>query len=64
MDKKFDFTIITAVYNCEKYITETIESVFKFTKGINFEYIVVNDGSNDGTLQIVKKYEGKIKIIF
>jgi glycosyltransferase involved in cell wall biosynthesis len=63
MDKKFDFTIITAVYNCEKYITETIESIFKFTKGVNFEYIVVNDGSNDGTLQIVKKYEGKIKII-
>jgi len=63
MDKKFDFTIITAVYNCEKYITETIESVFKFTKGINFEYIIVNDGSNDGTLQIVNKYEGIIKII-
>jgi glycosyltransferase involved in cell wall biosynthesis len=63
MDKKFDFTIITAVYNCEKYITETIESIFKFTMGIEFEYIVVNDGSNDGTLQLIEKYEGRIKII-
>lgn len=63
MDKEFDFTIITAVYNCEKYITETIESIFKFTMGIEFEYIVVNDGSNDGTLQLIEKYEGRIKII-
>jgi glycosyltransferase involved in cell wall biosynthesis len=63
MDKEIDFTIITAVFNCEKYITETIESIFKFALGVNFEYIVVNDGSTDGTLSLVKKYKDNIKII-
>jgi glycosyltransferase involved in cell wall biosynthesis len=63
MGKKIDFTIITAVYNGEKHITETIDSILNFTTLINYEYIVVNDGSTDGTLGLVNKYVDKVKII-
>jgi glycosyltransferase involved in cell wall biosynthesis len=49
-------SIILAAYNAEKYIAETIKSVLKQTF-CNFELILINDGSNDGTGSIIKKYE-------
>ncbi len=47
---KSKLTVITAVYNGDEYIEETIESVLKNCSGIDFEYIVLNDGSTDKTL--------------
>jgi O-antigen biosynthesis protein len=49
-------TLVTAVYNGERYLEETILSVIH-QKYPNLEYIVVNDGSTDGTVEIIKKYE-------
>ena len=50
-------TVVTAVYNGEKYLEATIRSVLE--QGYpNLEYIVVNDGSTDGTAEIIGKYEG------
>src|SRR5919202_991349 len=45
-------SVIIPVYNGEKTIQETIESVLKQTFS-NFELIVIDDGSQDSTLQIV-----------
>jgi glycosyltransferase involved in cell wall biosynthesis len=56
-------TVVTAVYNGEDYIEETILSVLSAARSIEFEYIVVNDGSTDSTLRILEKFEGQIKII-
>jgi glycosyltransferase involved in cell wall biosynthesis len=56
-------TVVTAVYNGEDYIEETILSVLSAARGIDFEYIVVNDGSTDKTLSILKKFQDQIKII-
>lgn len=52
-------SIITVVYNGEKYIEETIISVINQTYE-NVEYIIIDGGSTDGTLDIIKKYEGRI----
>jgi len=60
---KSKLSVITAVYNGSDYIEETIKSVLKCCSEINFEYIVLNDGSTDNTLEILKKYENKIRII-
>ena len=46
-------SIITPVYNCSDYISETIESVFNQTL-INWEMIIVDDKSTDGSLNIIK----------
>ena len=60
--KKPLISIITVVYNGEKYIEETIKSVLNQSFK-NFEYIVIDGKSNDSTLDIIKKYKNKIDII-
>jgi glycosyltransferase involved in cell wall biosynthesis len=60
---KSKLTVITAVYNGAQYIEETIESVLKYCREIDFEYIVLNDGSTDNTLEILNMYANKIRII-
>ena len=52
-------SIITVVYNGEKYLQQTIESVINQTYK-NIEYIIIDGGSTDGTLDIIKKYEDHI----
>tara|TARA_B100000989_G_scaffold151871_1_gene113323 strand:- start:5512 stop:6327 length:816 start_codon:yes stop_codon:yes gene_type:complete len=51
-------SIITVVFNGEKYLEETIKSVLK-QKNI-FEYIIVDGKSKDNSLNIIKKYSNKI----
>ncbi|BAY12821.1 glycosyl transferase family protein [Calothrix sp. NIES-2098] len=48
-------SVIIPVYNGEKTIQETIESVLNQTFS-DFEIIVINDGSEDSTLEIVKSF--------
>ncbi|MBV5320178.1 MAG: glycosyltransferase, partial [Sulfuricurvum sp.] len=52
-------SIITVVYNCEKHIEKTIQSVINQTYD-NIEYIIIDGGSTDGTLDIIHKYKDKI----
>ncbi|WP_257287211.1 glycosyltransferase [Endozoicomonas sp. SESOKO2] len=53
-------SIITAVFNGERHIEETILSVINQTYK-NIEYIIIDGGSTDGTVDIIKKYERNIK---
>ena len=52
-------SIITVVYNGIEFLEETIKSVISQTYP-NIEYIIVDGGSKDGTLDIIKKYEAHI----
>lgn len=51
-------SIITPVYNGEKYLAESIESILDQTYE-NWEYIICNNRSTDDTLQIAEKYAKK-----
>lgn len=52
-------SIITVVYNSEKHIEKTIQSIVSQTYP-NIEYIIIDGGSTDNTVNIIKKYETKI----
>ena len=49
-------TVVTVVYNGAEFLEETIKSVINQTYD-NVEYVVVDGGSTDGTLDILKRYE-------
>jgi len=55
-------SIIIPCYNAEKYISESIESAINQTYK-NCEVIVINDGSTDSSLQIIKNYHARVEII-
>jgi glycosyltransferase involved in cell wall biosynthesis len=55
-------TIITPVFNGENYISETIESVLQAQIKVPFEYIIINDGSQDSTPEILNKYQQDITL--
>ena len=57
--KKPLVSIITVVYNGEKYLEQTIQSVINQSYK-NIEYLIIDGGSTDGTLDIIKKYENNI----
>ncbi len=52
-------TVITVVLNGMGYLEKTIQSVINQTYP-NVEYIIIDGGSTDGTLDIIKKYEDQI----
>jgi glycosyltransferase involved in cell wall biosynthesis len=56
-------SVIMSVYNGERYLREAIESTLKQTFR-DFEFLIINDGSTDGTAEILKSYhDPRIKII-
>jgi glycosyltransferase involved in cell wall biosynthesis len=55
-------SVIIPTYNGERFLAETLESVFNQTFQ-DYEIIVVNDGSSDNTAQLLRPYLSRIRYI-
>lgn len=55
-------SVITVCLNSEKTIEKTIQSVVS-QENCDYEYIIVDGMSTDGTLEIIEKYRGKISVV-
>ena len=58
-------SVLMPAYNSEKFISKSIDSIIKQSY-LNYEFIIVDDGSVDSTKEIIKKYmryNSKIRLI-
>ena len=57
---KMKISVITITFNAEQFLRETMQSVLgqSYT---NIEYIIVDGKSTDGTVEIIKSFEGGMK---
>lgn len=56
-----DFTIITPSYNQGEFIEETIKSVLSQEGDFTLEYLIMDGGSTDSSVEIIKKYDKALK---
>ena len=65
MDRKPKITVIMSVFNGSKFLAESIQSILDQTFK-EFEFIIINDGSTDNSLDIIRSFESadsRIKVI-
>lgn len=51
-------TVLMSVYNGERWLGESIDSILN-QSFVDFEFIIVNDGSGDSSLEIIRDYAAK-----
>lgn len=57
---KYRMSVIVPVYNCEDYLTSCLDSLLRQTIGKDeLEILLIDDGSEDGSLGICRKYAEK-----
>lgn len=58
-----DLQIIIPAYNVEKYVGDCVDSVLSQTTKYKYIITIVNDGSKDGTRNVLRKYENNKNVV-
>lgn len=60
---RYDLQIVIPAYKVEKYIASCIDSILHQETSYRYIVYVINDGSPDGTREILRQYEGREEIV-
>jgi len=52
-------SVITVCLNAQEFIEQCIQSVLS-QQGVNFEYVIIDGGSTDRTVEVIRKYQDKL----
>lgn len=63
MEREPKVLVFASCYNHEKFVAEAIESVLNQTYR-NIEFLIVNDGSKDGSASVIEKYTYDKRLVF
>lgn len=63
MDKEFDISIVIISWKMKDLLQKCLRSIYKFTSGIKFEIIVIDNNSMDGTSEMIKTEFTKVALI-
>ncbi len=58
-----DVSVIIINYNTKKLLINCISSIYEHTKDVNFEIIVSDNGSTDGSIELLKKQFPEVLVI-
>lgn len=64
IDRKVDLMIIIPCYNCEEFIIDCLNSIFNQKTSYTYSVHIVDDGSTDNTVTIIKSYQDKYLNLF
>ena len=53
-----EISVLMPVYNGDKFLIKSIKSILNQTFK-NFEFIIINDGSNDDSLKIIESFNDR-----
>lgn len=62
MNSQVELSVVIPVYNGDVFIGTTIDSVLLYSSSFNVECVVIDDGSNDRTSEILASYKGRIRV--
>ena len=61
ISNKLDLSILITNYNYQDYIKKSIESCIKQMTSFNYEIVVIDDGSTDNSLNLIKSFKEKTR---
>jgi len=62
-DRSLELTISIVSYNVRWLLAECLDSIVACTKGISYEIVVVDNGSDDGTLEMLRQSYPRVRVI-
>ena len=61
MEYEYKVSVLVTFYNQEAYVDETIKSIINQSVNFSYQIIIGDDGSNDGTIEKLKKWEQNLR---
>lgn len=58
-----DVSIVIITWNAKKFLEKLLESIKKYSSGFTYEIIIVDNNSNDGTIEFLNENHSDIKLI-